>query len=407
MTKPEPTRLEDRFEADGLHYLGGESRLELLRQADVLLEGGGFTLPTHRCILSKGSKVLAALFESVPPARECSEPAPAKRQRVDDGSGDSLGVPASGTLAACTVLRTPFSDFTKPTVVLLLHLLYNSHRAGRVARFAVGKPSLVSELMRLCDALDAPRALRQLDAGLEAALQQPGDTLDCSDEEEGDALTEPDWDVDSELFLLDTLLFAERWREQCPRWFGAAAARLGACLMDVANFEQTRMPMQALLQQPELLGRVQDPAPAFQFMRNLRASMSGVLKCLYQPNGETSALTTMTQGRQAWQLSVAIPQDRSNLYLTVKRGRGFEIFHKWSGYRQLAIRAQVLSSSGHDVITEHALEFGHAELRGRESLRSATPLVSVADLEDDQKGLLSDRQEIAIQLQVQVTCLDM
>jgi len=51
------------------------------------------------------------------------------------------------------------------------------------------------------------------------------------------------------------------------------------------------------------------------------------------------------------QLSVAIPQDRSNLYLTVKRGRGFEIFHKWSGYRQLAIRAQVLSSSGHDVIT--------------------------------------------------------
>ena len=102
---------------------------------------------------------------------------------------------------------------------------------------------------------------------------------------------------------------------------------------------------QALLQQPELLGRVQDPAPAFQFMRNLRASMSGVvskwrivmqwnfggtlcailagwlaqlhstplpsqkrplsarrlqLKCLYQPNGETSALTTMTQGRQAW-----------------------------------------------------------------------------------------------------------
>ena len=57
MAKPEPTRLEDRFEADGLHYLGGESRLELLRQADVLLEGGGFTLPAHRCILSKGSKV--------------------------------------------------------------------------------------------------------------------------------------------------------------------------------------------------------------------------------------------------------------------------------------------------------------------------------------------------------------
>ncbi len=242
------------------------------------------------------AQVLAALFESVPPARECSEPAPAKRQRVDDGSGDSLGVPAAGTLAACTVLRTPFSDFTKPTVVLLLHLLYNSHRAGRVARFAVGTPSLASEvrarhganavpisrhsaclgcwlplcnelpcsscpqpqsshlarchppccpqLVRLCDALDAPRALRQLDAGLEAALQQPGDTLDCSDDEEGDALTEPDWDVDSELFLLDTLLFAERWREQCPRWFGAAAARLGACLMDVANFEQTRMPMQ-------------------------------------------------------------------------------------------------------------------------------------------------------------------
>lgn len=92
------------------------------------------------------AQVLAALFESVPPARECSEHAPAKRQRVDDGSGDSLGVPAAGTLAACTVLRTPFSDFTKPTVVLLLHLLYNSHRAGRVARFAVGKPSLVSEV---------------------------------------------------------------------------------------------------------------------------------------------------------------------------------------------------------------------------------------------------------------------
>ena len=31
----------------------------------------------------------------------------------------------------------------------------------------------------------------------------------------------------------------------------------------------------------------------------------------------------------------------------------------------------------------------------------------LADLEDDQKGLLSDRREIAIRLQVQVTCLDM
>ena len=59
---PDLARLEDWFPADAtsLHYLGGESRQQLLRQSDVLLDGGSYLLPAHRCILSKGSKVCAA-----------------------------------------------------------------------------------------------------------------------------------------------------------------------------------------------------------------------------------------------------------------------------------------------------------------------------------------------------------
>ncbi|PRW58659.1 putative uncharacterized protein LOC107376968 [Chlorella sorokiniana] len=441
MEDQELMRLEDRFNVDGLHYLGGESRLPLLRQADVLLEGGGFTLPAHRCILSKGSKVLASLFESVPPppTRTEQQELPAKRQRLDDAHGGAGGLdaPVAGTLAACTRLHTPFSDFSKTSVLLLLYLLYNSHRASRVARHAVGQPALVSELMQLCDALDAPRALRQLDAALEAALQRPDEPLDCSDGEDDDPLNhEPYWEEDSEQLLVSTLLAAERWQVQCPRWFGAAAARLGALLMNVCNVEQTRLPMQrlldvadarrlspdtllmvmscavsctrrALLQQPQGLSSLKQPAPAFHFMRNMHASMQDLLYCLYQPNGEIGAFTTVGQGSQTWQLSVSIPHNRPQLMLTVKRARGFECFDEVSGYRRLKIHAKVLSSTGRDVATEHALDFGHAELRGREAKRSGTPLVSVADLEDPGNGLLSERREIAIQLRVDVTCLDM
>lgn len=198
MSHPEDLmRLEDRFNVKALHYLGGESRPAFLAQADVLLEGNGFTLPAHRCILTQGSKVcregqwagkgtcccpvlqlvgyagaanrvtlactphsvlhmqvLAMLFESVPPAPAHAEPheLPAKRQRTewDHGGGSSWDAaappPPAGTLAACTRLSTPFLDYSKPAVLLLLHLLYNSHRAMRVARYAVGQPALVSEV---------------------------------------------------------------------------------------------------------------------------------------------------------------------------------------------------------------------------------------------------------------------
>lgn len=100
------------------------------------------------------------------------------------------------------------------------------------------------QLIQLCDALDAPRALRMLDAGLEAALQRPDEPQEHSDDEESDPLAAPHWDADSEPFLVDTLLAAERWRAHCPRWFGAAAARLGARVMDMWSVDETRIPMQ-------------------------------------------------------------------------------------------------------------------------------------------------------------------
>lgn len=92
--------------------------------------------------------MLAALFESVPsaPSGTTQPERPAKRLRADDGVGSSSSAPPAGTLGACTRLRTPFSDYSQPAVLLLLHLQYNTHRAARVARFAVGQPTLVSEV---------------------------------------------------------------------------------------------------------------------------------------------------------------------------------------------------------------------------------------------------------------------
>lgn len=92
--------------------------------------------------------MLAALFESVPsaPSGTTQPERPAKRLQADDGVGSSSSAPPAGTLGACTRLRTPFSDYSQPAVLLLLHLQYNTHRAARVARFAVGQPTLVSEV---------------------------------------------------------------------------------------------------------------------------------------------------------------------------------------------------------------------------------------------------------------------
>lgn len=133
----------------------------------------------------------------------------------------------------------------QPAGCVILHYNAAANLTTRHLQTGFHPPPVPPQLVQLCDALDAPRTLRQLDAALEAALQRPEDPVECSDDEaDGDPLEEPCWEEDNVHFLTNTLLAAERWQSLCPRWFGAAVARLGACVMDVHNTEETRLQMQ-------------------------------------------------------------------------------------------------------------------------------------------------------------------
>jgi hypothetical protein len=90
------------------------------------------------------------------------------------------------------------------------------------------------QVVRLCDLLDACSCLRKLDAALEA-----------------EAMREQDWTGDWDWFV-SLLVAAERWRQQCPMFFGAALARGGSELCSFYADEGTiSLPIQAgLLLQP-------------------------------------------------------------------------------------------------------------------------------------------------------------
>lgn len=84
------------------------------------------------------------------------------------------------------------------------------------------------QVVRLCDLLDARSCLRKLDAALEA-----------------EAMREQDWTGDWDWFV-SLLVAAERWRQQCPMFFGAALARGGSELCSFYADEGTiSLPIQA------------------------------------------------------------------------------------------------------------------------------------------------------------------
>ncbi|KAL4427109.1 hypothetical protein ABPG77_001113 [Micractinium sp. CCAP 211/92] len=443
-------RIFETHDLQDLPYLGDEEIAEqMAAAADVLLiTSEGDEVPAHRVYLMRHSRVLASMFDAMTSAggaastssgasaattsaggpQRSTRGRPKQRQRkmakVAEGGSCANGHAADpqGRLR----LETPFKEYLTSTVVDFLAMIYDTSLiADSAAERFRDDVRIASELLRLCDQLDAADCLALLDAALEEDVKRvpaPG---------RSDDWREVDWAV-------EVLLVAERWREACPGWFSAAVARTGAELALVHEVCEELLPIQQLMvsqaaqlrsdtliqmwacaaaSQRQGLGSVRHVLsndkfkPRYDFIGSVNGQATIEVVCTIPEGIEEEDAVEVTRqlfdhGDYKWHL--IINQMDSDWHIGAMAAPDSRHDQSKTCGQRLEVTCTVFGSSPKDArTTEHSILLGHEDVVHQKCRMSHMPAIDLWELRNSSKGFIRRDGTVRVELRVRSTHMDM